>query len=295
MVLMNPMRRQVWSLPRCVCWMVLLSLGGMAGCDQQSGKPATATGNEHVAVSDGLAGQLANAPDEGKDMKPEGDVVERTSAYLIGIHYPADLDRYPGLAQLVRRYAGNARAELMEVVRALGNDQPPAPYELSLRFTMPLETSRLVLVTADGSRYTGGAHGEPLIARFVWLPQSEQLLDAKALIPSAEGWAAVSAYVAEHLHAQAEARAVAGDLAEGERNALVDSADRMIAEGAGPDPENFSRFEPLLNADGLISSLRFVFLPYQVGPYSDGAQSVDVPASVLRPWVSARFQALFVE
>ena len=37
----------------------------------------------------------------------------------------------------------------------------------------------------------------------------------------------------------------------------------------------------------------FVFPPYQVGPYSDGTQSVDVPASVLLPYVGAAYAGLF--
>jgi hypothetical protein len=36
-----------------------------------------------------------------------------------------------------------------------------------------------------------------------------------------------------------------------------------------------------------------VFPPYQVGPYSDGAQTVVVPASVLLPHVADEYRPLF--
>jgi len=49
----------------------------------------------------------------------------------------------------------------------------------------------------------------------------------------------------------------------------------------------------VMNADGSIRSLRFVFPPEQVAPYEDGAQSVEVPASVLLPLVAATYRPLF--
>jgi hypothetical protein len=45
--------------------------------------------------------------------------------------------------------------------------------------------------------------------------------------------------------------------------------------------------------DGRLRALRFVFPPYQVGPYSDGVQTVEVPASVLLPHVAAEYRGLF--
>ena len=67
----------------------------------------------------------------------------------------------------------------------------------------------------------------------------------------------------------------------------------MIDEGTEPDIDNFDQFEPVVGADGKLRALRFVFPPYQVGPYSDGTQTVEVPASVLLPHVAAEYRPLF--
>ncbi|MFQ6311711.1 RsiV family protein [Lysobacter capsici] len=40
--------------------------------------------------------------------------------------------------------------------------------------------------------------------------------------------------------------------------------------------------------------MKFVFAPYEVGPYSDGTQMVEVPAAVLLPHVAPEYRALFV-
>jgi Protein of unknown function (DUF3298). len=67
----------------------------------------------------------------------------------------------------------------------------------------------------------------------------------------------------------------------------------MINEGTAPEMENFSQFLPVVDRQGQITALRFVFPPYQVGPYSDGTQTVDVPVSVLLPHIAAEFRGLF--
>ncbi len=221
------------------------------------------------------------------------DVIERDPSYLVGITYPKDLDQYPGLAAELQRYADAARDGLKQAVDGLGGDKPTAPYDLSLTFSTLVQTPQLVAVAADGSTYTGGAHGNPLLARFVWLPQSDKLLKATDLIADPRGWRDLSDHVREQLHAALSQRIDADDLAPADRAEAMKSALRMIDDGTGPDAANFGQFEPVLGADGKIAALRFVFPPYQVGPYSDGVQTVEVPASVLLPHLAPAYRDLF--
>ncbi|QDI05823.1 DUF3298 domain-containing protein [Xanthomonas cerealis pv. cerealis] len=258
----------------------------VAGCKREAAAPAAAPAPAAAAPT-AAAAPAAPAPTELKD------VIEQTPSYVVGITFPSALNRYPGLAEVVGRYAQAARGELIEAVGGLGNDRPSAPYALSLQFEMLLERPELVAVAADGSRYTGGAHGEPLVARFVWLPQQQRMLTADTLIPDPKGWAQVAGYVATQLRQAVQARVDAEQLPPEDHDEQVRSADKMIAEGTGPQAQNFSQFQPLVDAAGKIVALRFVFPPYQVGPYSDGTQSVDVPASVLRGLVAPEYAALF--
>ena len=86
-----------------------------------------------------------------------------------------------------------------------------------------------------------------------------------------------------------DADAVAPD----QRAAMLANGSRMIDAGTGPDPRNFSQFEPVLDGAGRIAALRFVFPPYQVGPYADGMQVVEVPAARLLPMVAPAYRDLF--
>ena len=221
------------------------------------------------------------------------DVIETTPGYIVGISYPHMATRYPPLARAMHDYAEAARAELMKAVAGLGGEKPRAPYDLSLQFTLLVETPRVVAVAADGSSYTGGAHGAPLVERFVWLPQMQQMLAAEQLIPDAGNWAPVSAYVREQLmtalSSQLDEEALEGDL----RAEQLRFRSKMIDDGTAPEAKNFARFEPVMNADGSIRALRMVFPPYQVAPYVEGTRTVVVPAQVLLPLVAPAYKALF--
>ena len=222
------------------------------------------------------------------------DVSERDPRYMIGISYPPVASQYPGLAAELKRYADAARNDLLQAVAGLGAGKPSAPYELSLSFTQVASTPQLVAIAADGSSYTGGAHGNPLLARFVWLAQQEKLLTAAELIPDPKSWRDISDRVREQLQAALSQRVDADDLPPADRAEVVKNAAHMIDEGTGPQAANFAQFEPVLSADGHIAALRFVFAPYQVGPYSDGIQTVDVPADVLLANIAPAYKKLFV-
>ena len=265
-------------------FLLALALGA---CKREADAPAASTQPEAVPAQT-PAGTTPAIP----ELK---DVIETNDTYIVGISYPTTLNKYPGLAQAVAAYSDAARAELMQAVAGFGNDKPSAPYELSLSFEQVAETPELVAVAADGSRYTGGAHGEPLVARFVWLPLQNKLLTSNELVPKVEGWAAIGAYIREQLHTSVSVRADADELPPEERLQFVRSADKMIDEGTELDVDNFSQFQPIIGSDGKITALRFVFPPYQVGPYADGTQTVDVPALVLLPHVAPEYAGLFAK
>ena len=233
------------------------------------------------------------------------DISERNPQYLIGISFPPELKRYPALAAVVKRDAEAMRAKFLRQV-AENKDYPgTGPFELSLMYSMVAQSPRIVAVAAEGTSFVGGALGAPLLERYVWLLPDDRRLTAAELIPDPASWTTVSGFVREHLLAvqkqrfEEDAKADAGD--DGDqgqsddatlKEQLKNAAD-MIEQGTEPKPDNFANFEPVLGTDGKISALRFVFPPYQVGPYSDGTQTVEVPASVLLPLIAPAERGLF--
>ena len=263
----------------------LLAAMGVAGCRKEAQGGAAAPARTGAEAG---AGQSAAAAPVALD-----DVMERNPRYLVGISYPPGARAYPGLAKALKAYAEAARAELMQAVSGLGGNRPTAPYDLSLGFGMLMETPDVVAVAADGSSYTGGAHGNPLVARFVWLPRRGEMLTAARLVPDPAGWKPVADYVRDRLVAGLSTRVDAAAPAPEDRAAMLSNGARMIDDGTAPVAASFDQFEPIAGPGGRLEGLRFVFPPYQVGPYSDGLQSVEVPASVLLPVVAPDYRALF--
>lgn len=262
-----------------VCLLTLCLLA----CKREAPAPAPAKATEATVTT--------AAP---QPVAPLADVIETTSDYVIGISYPASAAKYPGLVAELRRYADAARGDLLQAVKARqAADAGASPYDLSISFIEVLDSPTLFAVAADGSSYTGGAHAAPLIARFVWLPQQGRLLTASDLVPDAKSWAPIAANVREQLLTAVSQRVDADALPPAERLEVVKSASRMIEDGTEPSAESFAMFEPVTAPSGKLRALRFVFAPYQVGPYSDGTQTVEVPAVVLLPYVAPAYRELF--
>jgi len=259
-----------------------LALVLLSGCGRE-GTPPTPV----------AAGPDAAMPGAGTAPVVLQDVIETKPDYIVGISYPQGIAKHPALAQALQAYAESARAELMQSVAALKGSKPSAPYDLSLQFIGLVDTPRIVAAAADGSSYTGGAHGNPLVARFVWLPSEQRMLSAEQLVPDAASWKIVSDHAREQLMTALSQQLDDDGLEAAERSQALRDGSGMIDAGTEPDPKNFGRFEPVMNADGSIRALRFVFPPAQVGPYSDGTRNVDVPAQVLLPLVAPEYKALF--
>ena len=284
--------------PKHLAWLLL----ALAACNRSPQPPAQSTPAATPATS--------TAPATATTATDLRDISERGPKYMLGISFPPELKRYPALAAEVQGDAEAVRADFMQQVAGNAGQGGADMFDLSLAYSMVAESPRIVAVAAEGTSYVGGAHGEPLLERYVWLLPENRRLTAAGLIPDAAGWGAVSAYVREQLMAQQRQRLGGDDDSKGAANGdagdsddkAISAADRkqllknaadMIEEGTEPKAENFANFEPVLGADGKIAALRFVFPPYQVGPYSDGAQSVEVPAAVLLPLVAPTERGLF--
>ncbi|MEH6422115.1 DUF3298 and DUF4163 domain-containing protein [Pseudomonas sp. CGJS7] len=266
----------------------LLALA-LAACKKEATPPPAANAPAATPAA-GLPAPVASE-DGPVELK---ELVETTPNYVVGITYDTQAAKYPALAREIKRYADSARAELIEAASGRTAKENPSPYELSLTFDDVLDSPDMMAVSADGSSYTGGAHAAPLIARFVWLPKQNKLLKAEELIPQKAGWDAVSRFVREQLHSALSQRIDADDLAPAVRAEQIETGGRMIDDGTAADPANFAMFEPVRSADGKLSGLKFIFAPYEVGPYSDGTQMVEVPAAVLLPHLAPAYRPLFV-
>lgn len=221
------------------------------------------------------------------------DVLDSTPGHVVGISYPAGLARYPGLATQAQRFAEEARARVLQAEKQRQPAAGEGPYELSLEFQLKHESADMVVLAVDGSSFTGGTHGTPLIQRWVWLPGTARLLTVADLFPAPDAWKRIAANVREQLNTDLSHRLDADDVPPADRRAMMKSASAMIDGGTVASAHNFAVFEPVLDGDGRISALRFVFTPYQVGAYAEGMHTVEIPAAQLIADVAPAYRHLF--
>lgn len=224
---------------------------------------------------------------------PLVDVIEQSPRALVGISYPPQLNAIPGLVVEVRHHTDGVRRDLDEALKKLTAD-PPSPYELTLAYTVQLQTPTLVSVAADGSLFVGGDYSQPLTRRFVWLVPQQRVMRSQELMADPEGWRTVSDYVREKMYTAMSARADEDELPPAERAQLIRRAGSAIEQHTAPAPERFGVFEPVLDpATDALTGLRFLF-PMLVGDlYAPGMDKVEVPAEVLRPLLKPEYAALF--
>ena len=108
--------------------------------------------------------------------------------------------------------------------------------------------------------YAGAAHPGHYVITLVWDADRRRALTTEDLFAPGSAWPEVVS--------DATLPALAADLGE---MADVD----WIAEGAGPDPANFTRW--VLVEEGML----VFFDPYQVAPYAAGPQAVAIPYAAL--------------
>ncbi|MGD6006368.1 hypothetical protein QUU98_22585, partial [Xanthomonas citri pv. citri] len=114
-------------MKRVTAAVCLLALA-LAACKKEADTPATSQSSApaSTAALPAPVVDTATAPVELKD------VVETTPGYVVGITYATQAAKYPGLARELKRYADDARAELIDAASGRTAKDNPSPYELSL-------------------------------------------------------------------------------------------------------------------------------------------------------------------
>lgn len=222
------------------------------------------------------------------------DQVEHTPTYLLGITYPKGVALPPGLAQEIKAYADASRKRLVDAAAPHKAGDAGIPYDMSLEFRQVSPQGHgLIAIAADGSLYSGGAQGAPLIRRFLWDVQGGSLISSRELLNGDAGWVAISNSVRETLIGQIRTRMEDDKQAPEDIAKAIAQMQPIVESGTQPAASEFSEFEPMIDAQGKLIGLTFVFPPYQVAGYSDGIQRADVPLAVFQQYLNPRYRGLF--
>lgn len=206
----------------------------------------------------------------------------RTRLYRYAICYPRLGPAGDRLTPTLHRWADQ---QLETFLKVAGRPRPqPWTYELLIDFRVVARGKGFTSVLARGYRYTGGAHGMPVLAAFT-LSGGQIVRRPDALFGKpARARAALSRYV----------RRVFGRRAGSGDTAWCFKDSKWLRKGTAPTAANYA-IATFTAAQGRATGLRVYFTPYQVAPYACGIQAVDVPAKIFRRWLNSAHKPLFAE
>jgi hypothetical protein len=198
------------------------------------------------------------------------------------IRYPALAPEFAPLAQALRTYAQRQKSDFMTSVNDIekAGEANGYPWRMRLTFDLRSEGPDFVSVLGEGESFTGGDHGNPLLASFTLSRIDHRVIALPDLFGEPErALAALSNYARKTLTQRQHDRG--GDAS-------------WIADGTAPKAENYAVFLIDTHGNAKASGITVLFPSYQVASYAEGPQQVDIPASVFAGRLKTEFRKAFV-
>jgi hypothetical protein len=170
-------------------------------------------------------------------------------------------------------------------------------FGLQLDFKIAAQTPAFTSVRESGSSDTGGAHPNPVQAAFVFDRKAGKLVTLDDLFTTPdEARKALANFAHDALLKKLMANAPKPG--EGSPDAIREWKSNMLQMldgGTRPTTVNYSVFVVRAGAtpDAPSPGITLIFPPYQVAPYVEGTQTVDVPASVFAKFLEPAYQGDF--
>lgn len=279
---------------------VLLTIAGLAACGQRATENTSAAAAP--AATAALAGAstpvIAAAPASASTVALPGDHAA-TQHYKIAIELPALPNGEQPLAAALRATADNAKRDFLQALP----DPTQLPefahrrFELRLDFKIAANTPTFTSVRETGMQDTGGAHPLPVEAAFVFDRKAGKLVTLDDLFADPDAARKALANFAHDAllkkfmaHAPKPGEGSPAALREWKANMV-----QMLNDGTRPTTVNYSLFVVRAGASAAAPSpgLALIFPPYQVAPYVEGTQVVDVPATLFAHWLKTGYRGDF--
>jgi hypothetical protein len=255
--------------PRFVLCIVVSAGLGLSACgrDQDHHSPAPAPTASAASAASAASSQLTDTA--------------RSDKYRVAIHYPPLPATQAPLAEALRQFGDHAKRDFLTTF-ADPSQLPQTssyPWTMTLDFTVVARTPDFVSVLAKGDSYTGGAHGNPILASFTYAIGEDRIVTLEDLFTDMPaGMQALSAAARADLQAR---------LGSG-----LGSDANWIDTGTVPSAANYQVFS-VHPGGGRADGLQLWFAPYQVASYADGTQTVMVPAAAFAAQLKPEYRAAF--
>ena len=205
--------------------------------------------------------------------------------YRVTIHYPALTTPQAPLAQVLRAFGDRAKQDFLASFADPEGlpDTASFPWRLSIDMRVVARSDDFVSVVAKGASYTGGAHGNPILASFTYDVAQRRVIALDDLFADPQaGLDVLSGVARKSLLPRLDKKGAAG----------LESDEDWILRGTAPIADNYQVFT-IWAGKRHGSGLTLWFTPYQIAAYANGIQTVDVPAAAFAGALSPAYRRLF--
>lgn len=229
---------------------------------------------------------------------PETFSLDQSTDNIRGNYWQADISyplTTPAEAALALELRNEAKTAMQEFVAALPpQEERTRVFGMRLDYRITSRSGPFTSVRGQGSTDTGGAHPLPIDTAWVYDTGKQKILRLQDMFAD-EGkiLARLSDYSRKALAPQLLVLPKDDRSTAKAKKEWLANMRQMLDDGTQPQAENFGNFLITTDDGQRPLGLTLVFPPYQVAPYVNGSQQVDVPAAQFIDLLKPAWQPLF--
>lgn len=209
---------------------------------------------------------------------------EKTDKTDIKVTYPYQVTDYPIIFNLLKEKVKNAKKDNGFEDKDIELGMSGHPWSLNIDMSKYVSAGELASILGYVFSFTGGAHPNHSYFSVNFIKASEEQIGFRDLFSNQKAaLGAISRFAIRNILKQ-----------KSERLNDKITEDEWLDEGAGPDIKNYGIFVFVPGEDLENKGIKFIFPPYQVGPYVEGEYEVTVPASVFYSYLNDNFKKNFI-
>ena len=248
----------------------------MTGCHKTPAKQQSKSGPDGTAAK----GDQTAPASSGAPFTYESN----TKAATVSLKFDQSLKQAPDLHA---RLYGNEVKDLKtfvegaaeDMAQMAGTDMPNEKYTRDISWAGAGHGSKLLSFQRMQSEYTGGAHPNYVIDGLLWDKSVRQEIAPQALFRKDANFTALDQALCRAIEAE-RSRRLGEPVKMGAGNSDIWTCPKWLES-------SFVLSKP--NGTGKATGLIFLFSPYAIGPYAEGAYEIEIPAKVFKSALRADY------
>jgi len=208
---------------------------------------------------------------------------EKTDKTNIKVTYPYQILEYPKIHNFLKKNVETIKKDNGFEDQDIELGMSGHPWSLNIDMNNYISDTNVVSILGYVFSFTGGAHPNHSYFSVNFVKNTQEMINLEDLFDNMEtALDEISKFVISNILMQ-----------KSERLNEKITEDEWVAEGAWPEIKNYSIFVFVPDKENSIEGLKFIFPPYQIGPYVEGEYEVTVPTNIFYKNLKNQYKDIF--